>query len=70
MLLTVAAKSNINKQRQRKITQRQAARVLCVSHEHLNRVIHGKETSPRLLALYHDLIARQPNQPQSPQAHE
>lgn len=43
----------------RKITQRQAARVLRVSHEHLNRVIHGTQKNHPLLALYHDLIAQE-----------
>ena len=56
---------NINTQRRRKITQRQAARVLRVSHEHLNRVIHGKHKNAALLSLYHDLLAQ--NQPATPE---
>jgi predicted XRE-type DNA-binding protein len=57
----MAAKPSINKPRPRKINQRQAARILHVSHEHLNRVIKGKWKNPQLLALYRDLIARHSN---------
>jgi hypothetical protein len=66
---TVRVETNINKPCRRKITQRQAARVLHVSHEHLNRVIHGKEKSPRLLALYNELISQQ-TKPTIPSTHE
>ncbi|HEV2331199.1 MAG TPA: hypothetical protein VGY56_20650 [Verrucomicrobiae bacterium] len=45
------------------MSQTQAARVLHVSREHLNRVLNGKVKSRRLLALYNDLIDRQTTKP-------
>ena len=43
------------------MTQGRAARVLRVSRPYLNKVLKGRFKSPRVLALYNDLIAQPTN---------
>lgn len=38
------------------ITQRRLARILQVDEAYLSRVLHGKQHSKRLIALYHELV--------------
>ena len=47
------------------ISQRHAARILGVSFEHLNRVLHGHRKSERLLTLYQQLLTLPPNKTKS-----
>ncbi len=44
--------------RKRRLTQRRAAAILGVGHEHLNRVIRGHRHNPRLLEEYQHLVAQ------------
>ena len=49
----------VNKRRGgKRLSQRRAARILGVSFEHLNRVLRGHRSSPRLVELYNEVIAR------------
>lgn len=62
---TVTTKITIKLSPKGKIYQRQAAKILHVSPEHLNRVINGKVSSPRLMSLYRELVAKHQSRPQN-----
>jgi hypothetical protein len=42
----------------KRLSQRRAARILGVHWVHLNRVLKGHRSSPRLVNVYNELIAR------------
>jgi len=68
-LLTVNLKKGNRKRKNRatlKPSQGEAARILRVSREYLNRCINGTEKNPTLLACYNDLIAPKTPTPPTP----